>query len=204
MNGVSFYKEKLTDKKAVWFTREFFDVKNDGSEDVSEQLQNAIYSVVKQNGYGVLFVPEGKYLLSRTIYIPKAVRLIGYGQNRPEFILKDNAQNFDKPDKKQKGGFRYLFWFVNMMQEEEALIEDANPGTFYSAISNINVSLGQGNDYAVAFRTHYAQHSFINHIDIHVHFYQWWKIWDYPYQMFAGLAFCHGGYQILRTGCRRN
>ena len=108
------------------------------------------------------------FFLCRRENIPKAVRLIGYGQNRPEFILKDNAQNFDKPDKKQKGGFRYLFWFVNMMQEEEALIEDANPGTFYSAISNINVSLGQGNDYAVAFRTHYAQHSFINHIDIHV------------------------------------
>ena len=168
MNGLSFYTEKLTDEKAVYFTEEFFDIKNDGSADVSEQLQDAIYSVVKQDGYGVLFVPEGKYLISKTIYMPKAVRMIGYGKNRPEFILKDNAERFDVAHPEQKGGFKYLFWFTNMMQEDESLIEDANPGTFYSAISNINVKLGEGNPYAVAFRTHYAQHCFINHIDIDV------------------------------------
>lgn len=168
MNGVSFYKEKMTDENAVYFTEEFFDISSDGTRDVSEELQRAIYSVVKQDGYGVLFVPEGKYLLSRTIYMPKAVRMIGYGKNRPEFILKDNAEGFDIEHPEQKGGFQYLFWFVNMMQEDETKIQDANPGTFYSAISNINVSLGKGNPYAVAFRTHYAQHCFINHIDIHV------------------------------------
>lgn len=168
MNGLSFYHERLTDEKAVYFTEEFYDIKRDGTVDVSEQLQKAIYSVVEQQGYGVLFVPEGKYLLSRTIYMPKAVRMIGYGKNRPEFILKDNADGFDKPHPEQKGGFKYLFWFTNMMQEDENLIEDANPGTFYSAISNINVKMGKGNPYGVAFRTHYAQHCFINHIDIYV------------------------------------
>ena len=94
MNGVSFYKEKLTDGKAVYFTQDNFNIKNDGTEDVSVQLQEAIHAVVKQDGYGVLFVPEGKYLLSRTIYVPKAVRIIGYGKNRPEFILQDNADGF--------------------------------------------------------------------------------------------------------------
>ena len=94
MNGVSFYKEKLTDSKAVYFTQDNFNIKNDGTEDVSVQLQEAIHAVVKQDGYGVLFVPEGKYLLSRTIYVPKAVRIIGYGKNRPEFILQDNATGF--------------------------------------------------------------------------------------------------------------
>lgn len=167
MNGVSFYKEKLSDENAVYFSEEYFDIKNDGTKDVSEQLQNAIYSVVKKQGYGVLFVPEGKYLLSKTIYMPKAVRLIGYGGKRPEFILKDHAVGFDTPHPEQKGGFQYLFWFVNRMQEDETKMQDANPGTFYSAISNINVRLGKGNPYAVAFRTHYAQHCFINHIDIY-------------------------------------
>lgn len=167
MNGHSFYSDKLVDAKAVYFTDEFFDIKNDGSIDVSAELQNAIYSVVKKAGYGVLFVPEGKYLISRTIYVPKAVRIIGYGQNRPEFVLQDNAEGFDR-EQDNKGGFKYLFWFINKMEEDESKIEDANPGTFYSAISNVNVSLGQGNPYAVAFRTHYAQHSFINHIDINV------------------------------------
>ena len=83
MNGLSFYQERMTDEKAVYFSEEFFDIKNDGTVDVSEQLQDAIYSVVKQEGYGVLFVPEGKYLISKTIYMPKAVRMIGYGKNRP-------------------------------------------------------------------------------------------------------------------------
>ena len=168
MNGVSFYKEKLTDSKAVYFTQDNFNIKNDGTEDVSVQLQEAIHAVVKQDGYGVLFVPEGKYLLSGTIYVPKAVRIIGYGKNRPEFILQDNADGFNEPHPEQKGGFKYLFWFTNKMEEDESRIQDANPGTFYSAMSNVNVSLGRGNSQAVAFRTHYAQHCFINHIDINV------------------------------------
>ena len=168
MNGISFYKEEIRDCNAVYFTEEFFNVKNDGSIDVSNELQNAIKTVVDKAGYGVLFIPEGEYLLSKTIYVPKAVRLIGYGDNRPHFILKDNAEGFNEPHPENKGGFKYLFWFVNELKENEAEIADANPGTFYSAISNINVSLGQGNEYAVAFRTHYAQHCFINHIDINV------------------------------------
>ena len=118
---------------------------------MSNELQNAIKTVVDKAGYGVLFIPEGEYLLSKTIYVPKAVRLIGYGDNRPHFILKDNAEGFNEPHPENKGGFKYLFWFVNELKENEAEIADANPGTFYSAISNINVSLGQGNEYAVAF-----------------------------------------------------
>lgn len=168
MNGRSFYMEKPKDPNAVYFTEEFFEIKKDGSQDVSQELQRAVYEVVKKAGYGVLFVPEGKYVLSHTIYVPKAVRIIGYGENRPEFVLADNAEGFHEPKKNDKGGYQYLFWFVNKMEEDEGKIQDANPGTFYSAISNINVSLGQGNSYAVAFRTHYAQHCFINHIDINV------------------------------------
>ncbi len=167
MNGTSFYKSRLEDKQAVYFEKPNYDVCNDGSVDVSEALQEAIYSVVKEAGYGVLFVPEGKYLLSKTILIPKAVRVIGYGKNRPEFILQDNAPGFNEPQQ-TKGGCKYLFWFTSAMVENEEEAQDANPGTFYSAMSNVNVSLGQGNDYAVAFRTHYAQHCFINHIDIKV------------------------------------
>ena len=42
MNGISFYKEEIRDCNAVYFTEEFFNVKNDGSIDVSNELQNAI------------------------------------------------------------------------------------------------------------------------------------------------------------------
>ena len=114
MNGISFYKEEIRDCNAVYFTEEFFNVKNDGSIDVSNELQNAIKTVVDKAGYGVLFIPEGEYLLSKTIYVPKAVRLIGYGDNRPHFILKDNAEGFNEPHPENKGGFKYLFWFVKI------------------------------------------------------------------------------------------
>ena len=55
MNGISFYKEEIRDCNAVYFTEEFFNVKNDGSIDVSNELQNAIKTVVDKAGYGVLF-----------------------------------------------------------------------------------------------------------------------------------------------------
>mgnify|MGYP001475969314 CR=1 FL=1 len=52
MNGISFYKEEIRDCNAVYFTEEFFNVKNDGSIDVSNELQNAIKTVVDKAGNG--------------------------------------------------------------------------------------------------------------------------------------------------------
>ena len=56
--------------------------------DVSDELQKAVNMVVEEYGYGIVFVPEGKYLLSKTIYIPKAVRIIGYGEKDLKFTIK--------------------------------------------------------------------------------------------------------------------
>ena len=50
--------------------------------DVSDALQAAINQVKKEKNFGILFIPEGKYKISKTIYIPTAIRLIGYGKNR--------------------------------------------------------------------------------------------------------------------------
>lgn len=168
MREKSVYQGMIKDSRAKYFTSDNYNVKGDGITDVSEELQEAINSIVREYGYGILFVPQGKYLISRTIYIPKAVRIIGYGEDRPEFVLADNAKDFDKPLPNDKGGYRYLFWFVNRIVTDENNVEDSNPGTFYSAMSNVNISLGEGNDYAVAFRTHYAQHAFLSHMRIDV------------------------------------
>ena len=43
---------------------------------------------------------------------------------------------------------------------------DANPGTFYSALSNIDMEIKDGNPGAVGVRAHYAQHCFLAHMDI--------------------------------------
>ena len=164
----SIYGQRINDKKAVYFSKDLPGVCNDGSVDVSDILQDTINNVVEKHGYGIVYVEEGEYLLGRTIYIPKAVRVIGYGSRRPRFILKDNADNFDKPLPNDKGGYRYLFWFVDTVVTDETSISDANPGTFYSAMSNVDIDLGKGNTNAVALRTHYAQHSFVSYMNINV------------------------------------
>ena len=47
-------------------------------------------------------------------------------------------------------------------------IADANPGTFYSAMSNIDFEIGKGNAGAVAIRFHGAQHGYLSHMDFHI------------------------------------
>src|SRR5580765_4826267 len=86
----SFYTKQLMDSDAVYFTPENFNVKADGSMDVSDVLQQALYDLKTAHNFGILFLPEGKYLISKTIYVPQAIRFIGYGTNRPLIVLKKN------------------------------------------------------------------------------------------------------------------
>lgn len=99
---------------------------------------------------------------------PPAVRIIGYGKKRPEFILSKNSPGFDAGHSSDKGGSKYMFWFTGGIVEDENRIPDANAGTFYSAMSNVNITIEDGNSCAVALRTHYAQHSFISHVAINI------------------------------------
>ena len=45
-------------------------------------------------------------------------------------------------------------------------VPDANPGTFYSALSNTDIEIEDGNPGAVAVRSRYAQHCFVAHMDL--------------------------------------
>ncbi len=167
-NGTSFYQKRLQDDDAVYFTPDKYAVKSDGSADVSDVLQQAINELKNQHNFGILFIPEGTYLISKTIYIPQAVRLIGYGKKRPVIILAKSSPGFQAPDSTDKGKAKYMFWFTSSLPQPGKKINDAGAGTFYSAISNINLQIEDGNPYAVALRTHYAQHSFISHVDINI------------------------------------
>src|ERR1019366_10218246 len=44
-------------------------------------------------------------------------------------------------------------------------IADANPGTFYPAMSNIDFEIGDGNPAAIGVRCHAAQHAYLSHMD---------------------------------------
>ena len=168
VNTHSIYGNRPDDPEAFYFTPENFGFKSDGKSDVSEALQAAINKVKEEKNFGVLFVPEGKYHISRTIYVPGAVRIIGYGKNRPEFILSKNSPGFDKEYPSDKGKSKYMFWFTGGVVKDENNIPDANAGTFYSAMSNVNITIEDGNPYAVALRTHYAQHCFVSHMVINI------------------------------------
>lgn len=179
--AASYYTQRPDDPSAVYLTKESFDVGADGISDDTDGLQRAINRVVETTTRGIVFVPAGKYRLSRTIRIWPGVRIIGYGHTRPVFILGDNTPGFQREP-------AYVFHFVGNIPghpynagfvfrqpkrppqaidfTEPAL--EANPSTFYSAVSNVDIVIGKGNPGAVAVRSTYAQHCFLAHMDVHI------------------------------------
>ncbi len=164
----SFYRLKPSDPEAVYFTPDNYKIKADGKTDVTEALQGAINKLKLEQNFGIIFIPEGTYVISKTIYIPGAIRIIGYGQKRPVFVLKKNTPGYQEPVLSDKGKANYMFWFTSSVVEEGKPVNDAGAGTFYSCLSNIDIVIEEGNPEAVALRTHYAQHSFVSHCDVNI------------------------------------
>ena len=164
--GKSYYTQKPEDPEALFFTPTDFSITADGKTDVSDQLQKAINQLKTGKNFGILFIPEGIYKISRTIYIPASIRVIGYGKKRPLIVLGKNSPGFQNPVPDDKGKASYMFWFTSSIAEPGKEIRDAGAGTFYSTFSNIDLKIEDGNPEAVALRTHFAQHSFISHCDI--------------------------------------
>src|ERR1039457_299902 len=179
--GASYYPARLDDAKAVYLTRDSFPVHGDGTADDSAAIQSAIDQAAAR-GQGILFVPEGRYRITQTIYVWPAVRVIGYGATRPVFVLADNTPGYQK-------GLGYMFLFAGGRVDSKrridratgkvpepidgtvplnAAVPDANPGTFYSAMSNVDIEIGQGNPAAVGIRFHVAQHCYLAHMDFHI------------------------------------
>jgi hypothetical protein len=161
MLGTSYYPARPNDGKAVYLTADNFLVKGDGIADDSAVLQQAINKVRETTNQGILFVPAGRYRLTKTIYIWPGIRLIGFGALRPTFVLARNTPGFQQ-------GPAYMVFFAGGRLGANVNPPDANPGTFYSAISNIDIEIQDGNPGAVGVRAHYAQHCFLAHMDFHI------------------------------------
>jgi hypothetical protein len=161
MLGTSYYPARPNDGKAVYLTADNFLVKGDGIADDSAVLQQAINKVRETTNQGILFVPAGRYRLTKTIYIWPGIRLIGFGALRPTFVLARNTPGFQQ-------GPAYMVFFAGGRPGANVNPPDANPGTFYSAISNIDIEIQVGNPGAVGVRAHYAQHCFLAHMDFHI------------------------------------
>ena len=169
----SFYTTRLDDSKAVYLTSDAFDVKGDGAGDDTAAVQAAIDKVQETTGEGIVFVPSGRYRLTNTVYVWAGIRLIGYGATRPVFVLGANTPGYG--DSNQQ---KYMVFFSGNRSgvgrggpadgRGTATPGDAGAGTFYSAMSNIDVEIGEGNRGAVGARGRYAQHSFIAHADFRI------------------------------------
>lgn len=177
----SYYKDRPEDARAIYLTNDRFPVHGDGAADDSNALQTAIDQVQETHFQGILFVPSGRYRLSKTIYIWPGIRVIGYGATRPVFVLAAHTPGFQT-------GPAYMFFFAGGRPGTDRSSgygktpngppPDASPGTFYSAMSNVNLEIQDGNPGAVGVRAHYAQHCFLAHMD---------------FRLASGLAAIHDG-----------
>jgi sugar lactone lactonase YvrE len=165
--AASYYPQRLADAKAVYLTPESFPVRGDGQGDDTPAIQQAIDVEETAHHEGIVFIPPGKYRLTGTIYVWPGIRLIGYGPTRPVFLVAPHTPFF-------QDGPAYMVFFAGHRPARSGepgatpKIPDANPGTFYSALSNVDIEIGDGNPGAVGVRARYAQHCYLAHMDFHV------------------------------------
>jgi sugar lactone lactonase YvrE len=178
--GTSTFTTRLDDARAIYLSG----AAGDGRGDDSAAIQAAIDRAASDREEGIVFIPQGRYRLTRTIYVWPAVRVIGWGARRPVFVLADNTPGFSKgvaamvifagfrpgagaTSRPERPGFRVPFPPPDSVPANPN-IADANPGTFYSAMSNIDFEIGKGNEGAVGIRFHGAQHDYLSHMDFHI------------------------------------
>ena len=147
----------------------------DGRADDSAAIQAAIDAAATGGHGGIVFLPSGRYRISRTIFVRSAVRVFGVGTTRPVIVLGDNAPGFG-------AGVAAMLSFTGEDQYRAGKVPvppptsvpanpdifDATSSTFYSALSNVDFEIGKGNEGAVAVRFRVAQHGFLRHIDFHL------------------------------------
>ncbi len=154
--SASFYTQRLDDPRAVY-------VAPSGGDDTAA-LQKAVNQVQESTGQGIVLLAPGRYRISDTFYIWPGIRLIGYGDERPVIVLPANTPGFGDASHE-----KLMVFFAGRrprdLQAGNSSVPGANPGTFYSALANIDVEVQEGNPGAVAVRSHYAQHCFLAHMD---------------------------------------
>jgi len=144
----------------------------DGRADDTEAVQKAIDAARDPTGHGLVFLPSGRYRLSRTILVPPGVRVFGVGATRPVFLLAPNTPGFQKGVGTMivfTGGDQYQVGDipvpVSTVVPPTDKVRDANSGTFYSSMANIDIEIGEGNPAAAGVRFRMAQHAFLSHMN---------------------------------------
>jgi hypothetical protein len=147
----------------------------DGRTDDTAAIQSAIAASRGRTGEGIVFLPSGRYRITRSILVPQGVRIFGVGATRPALVLGDATPGFQT-------GVATMVVFMGGDQYEvgkvpepvptavpfDEHIRDANSATFYSAMSNVDIEIGAGNPAAAGVRFRVAQHAFLTHMDFRV------------------------------------
>ena len=154
--AASFYPQRLEDPEAVY-------IEPSGGDDAIA-LQKAVNLVQETTGQGIVMLAPGRYSLRDTLYIWPGIRLIGYGDERPVLALSPNTAGFGNAAEE-----KVMIFFAGERPRNQppgnSTVPDATPGTFYSALANMDVEVGEGNPGAVGVRARYAQHCFLAHMD---------------------------------------
>jgi len=156
--------------------------KADGRADDTDAIQQAIDKATEHSPGGLVFLPSGRYRITRSILVWPGVRIYGTGRTRPVLVLGNHTPGFEK-------GVSSMVAFVGARRGANVLAQvehteiprvpfppptvvpfdpkvwDANPGTFYSAMSNVDFEIGDGNPVATGIRFRIAQHGFLSNMD---------------------------------------
>ena len=65
--------------------------KGDGRADDTAAIQQALDTARDKTGHGLVFLPSGRYRITRTLIVPIGVRVFGTGPTRPVIVLAPNT-----------------------------------------------------------------------------------------------------------------
>src|SRR5687767_7149828 len=68
----------------------------DGVADDTAAIQRAIDEAASTGAGGIVFLPQGRYRITRTLFMWPAVRLFGVGSTRPVIVLGDRTPGFQR------------------------------------------------------------------------------------------------------------
>ena len=145
--GVSVFPKAPAEPRAVIVA-----AKGDGKADDSDALQRALDQAVDETRHGLVFLPSGRYRITRTLVVPPGVRIYGVGPTRPVVLLGANTVGFQQGVSTMivfSGGDQYNVGQIPVpvptIVPRERQVRDANSGTFYSSMSNVDIEIGPGN-----------------------------------------------------------
>ncbi|PZQ56454.1 MAG: gluconolaconase [Novosphingobium pentaromativorans] len=148
------------------------DGRTDDTAAIQQALDNASAMARDAGGHGMVFLPTGRYRITRSLVVPAGVRIYGVGQQRPTIFLAPRTPGFQKGVSTMivfAGDDQYAVGKVPVpvptVVPRDKTVRDANSGTFYSAMSNLDIEIGEGNPAAAGVRFRMAQHAFLSHMD---------------------------------------